>query len=356
MRHYLGVLAAGLAGLFLLGSCNEAAVAPQADHEETVPLGRILIVTASGERLRLDTLDELARWLDAAGDSPVTVTLGPGRFQTRRPLRLGSQTSLSGGGAGITEIRARRAMEALITNRDHGEGNRAITISGLTVDCGRRARHGLLAIRITDLHMERIEARHCRETGVRVSGQGVITRGAVLESVTARDNPGHGIVIMWATRNARYSNLYATGNGQSGIVIDHSEGSAVNLHADGNRLDGIFIRNVFAVTATNLIATRNGRHGIHVQGMVASAGASWTAQGNSQSEPGTHDELHVTADDTLSYGITRNSVIHGVVLGAHINGVGEPAARHGLYIAPEITTLQVEGVAFEPVLDTPQGP
>lgn len=340
--------------LCLAGCGREEAPVPDAD-EVTHP-GRVLVVTGEGERLRFASVTALSRWLDGIEDQPLAITLAPGEYRLRTPLRLPSRSSLAGSGQGVTVLIAREAMENVVANRDPDGGNTAITLSGFSVDCVRRARHGLLLIRTSALHIERVEARRCRDTGVRVSGHGEITRGAVLEAVSAHNNDGHGIVIMWATRNARYSNLYATGNGQTGIVIDHSEGSAVNLQADGNRQDGIFIRNVFAVTATNLIATRNGRHGIYVQGMVASAGSSWTAQGNSRSERGAHDELHFTEDDQLSYGITRNSVIHGVVLGAYINGLGEPTARYGLYIAPEITALQVEGLAFEPVRDAPQGP
>ncbi|MFN3834533.1 MAG: right-handed parallel beta-helix repeat-containing protein [Glycocaulis sp.] len=344
-----------LAACLVLAACAREQATPDDEAASALP-GRILVVTEDGQRVRLENANALRRWLEQAGDRPVAITLAPGQYPLNRPLRLPSRSSLTGSGQGVSVLVARQAMEALVTNRDHEAGNAHISLGGFSVDCARQADHGVLSIRTADLHMERIGARRCRQTGIRVSGHGEITRGAVLEALTARDNAGHGIVIMWAARNTRYSNLYASGNGQTGIVIDHSEGSAVNLHADGNRLDGIFIRNVFAVTATNLVATRNGRHGIYVQGMVASAGSAWTAQGNSRSEPGAHDELHFTADGQLSYGMTRNSVIHGVVLGAYINGVGEPTARHGLYIAPEIAALQVEGLAFEPVLATPLGP
>lgn len=348
---------AALFGVALvLAGCGREEAPPVQDIEEAARPGPVLVVTGEGERLRFASLNALVSWLDGIEDQPLAITLAPGEYRLRAPLRLPSRSSLTGSGQGVTVLIARETMDSVVANRDPEGGNSAITLSGFSVDCTRRARHGLLLIRTSALHIERVEARRCRDTGVRVSGHGEITRGTVLEAVSAHNNDGHGIVIMWATRNARYSNLYASGNGQTGIVIDHSEGSAVNLQADGNRQDGIFIRNVFAVTATNLVATRNGRHGIYVQGMVASAGASWTAQGNSRSEAGAHDELHFTADDTLSYGRTRNSVIHGVVLGAYINGFGEPTARHGLYIAPEITALQIAGLAFEPVLDTPQGP
>lgn len=347
------VLAAGLA--LFLSACGRDAP-PVRDREKAARPGPVLVVTAEGERLRFASLNALVSWLDGIEDQPLAITLAPGEYRLRAPLRLPSRSSFTGSGQGVTLLIARETMDSVVANRDPEGGNSAITLSGFSVDCARRARHGLLLIRTSALHIERVEARRCRDTGVRVSGHGEITRGAVLEAVSAHNNGGPGIVIMWATRNARYSNLYASGNGQTGIVIDHSEGSAVNLQADGNREDGIFIRNVFAVTATNLVAARNGRHGIYVQGMVASAGASWTAQGNSRSEPGAHDELHFAPDDTLSYGITRNSVIHGVVLGAYINGLGEPTARHGLYIAPEITALRIEGLAFEPVLGTARAP
>ncbi len=350
-----GFLAAGLVALFALpGGC--AREMPVPDSEEALQPGRILIVTGEGTRLRMDSADTLARWLDEAGDVPVAITLAPGHYPLNHPLRLPSASSLQGSGQGSTVLIVRQAMDAVVTNRDHEAGNAAITLAGLTVDCARQGGHGVLAIRVVDLHMERLEALHCRQTGVRVSGHGEITRGAVLDSVTARDNIGHGIVVMWASRNARYTNLYATGNGESGIVIDHSEGSGVNLHADRNRVDGIYIRNVFGQTLTNLVSTRNGRHGIYVQGMVASAGSAWIAQGNSFRAPGEHDEVHFNSDGTLSYGITRNSVIHGIVAGAFADGIGDPLARHGLYIAPEITALQMEGLAFEPVLAAPRGP
>lgn len=341
-----------LAVLAVLAGCARSP-APETAGASAAP---IEVRLAGGERIDFDRWDALALWLDEHRAGPVAIRLAPGDFDAARTLAMPSHSRLEGAGEGVTRIIARRELEAVIANRELEQGNAFITVDRLTVDCASRAQEGILKRRVAALRLDAITVTGCRRTGVRVSGRGEITRGAVLTAINAIDNPGDGIMIMWGTRNARYSNLYAARNGGTGIVIDHSEGTASNLISDGNHGSGVFVRNVFSVTISNLRATRNGGHGVLVQGFVASAGSAWTALNNGVSRPGQFDEIHFSGAGDLSYGVTDRSVIDGIVAGAYEHGTGSPTARHGVYVAPEISGLHRGGLVFLDVLDQPLVP
>lgn len=338
-----------LLALLLVSACErlepvQEAAPPQAPIEASL---------AGGALVTFDRWDALALWLDTREVGPVSIYLGPGEFDATRSLRLPSNSRLEGAGDGVTRIVARREMNVLVANREVEAGDSFITVENLTVDCARRVRDGIFQRRVSGLRLAALTVTGCERTGVRVSGHGEITRGAVLDAISAIDNSGDGIMIMWATRNARYSNLYAAHNGGIGIVIDHSEGTASNLIADQNGGSGIFLRNLFSVAASNLSATRNGEHGILAQGFVASTGSAWTALGNSGTQFGAFDEIHFSGASDLSYGVTDSSVIEGLVAGAYAHGTGAPSARHGLYVAPEISGLVRGGSAFLDVMEAP---
>ncbi len=258
--------------------------------------------------------------------------------------------TLEGEGPGATILVARGRLDSVVTNADHEAGGAHVRVRGLSVDCGGEAATGVRLIRVADVEVSDLHVTGCRETGVRLSGQGRITRGAVLRDIVAERNGGDGVMVMWAMRGVLYDGVTARFNAGRGVVIDHSEGIASGVRANGNAGIGIYLRNFFANTLDGLVATRNGRHGIYAVGMVASTGSNWIASGNSASEPGAYDEIHFSAGSDLSYGVTDDARVEGVFAGAYENGTGEASARYGVFIAPGVTGLEISGLVERLVL------
>jgi hypothetical protein len=351
------VLLAWVAGVLLAG-CSPGSTDLDSPTPGAAPPGPaapapIEVHTGTGAVRSLDRWADLAAAVRQSNGVPLAIRLAPGTHRVTEPLVLPSGSSVTGAGRGVTHLTAAAQLPNLVTNADHESGNSGITVQGLTIDCARRAEEGLFAVRVSRLRLAGLEATGCRHTGIRVSGKGVVTRDVVLDAITVARNGGDGLAVRWASRGVRYTNVLAEGNGRDGVVLDHSEGAAANVLSNENGRDGIVIRNVFAFNASNLLATRNGRHGIYVQGLVASAGTGWNAQGNSVRNPGLFDEVHFSGDDTLSYGITRDSAVFGLVTGAHADGFGPPTARHGLFVDAGIRQLRLEGIIALPVRQEP---
>ena len=287
-------------------------------------------------------------------DAPGAVNLPAGDFTADQPITLGSRSSLSGEGAGITVITPGRDLgQAVIANTAGEEGNRDITLSDLTVDCAGRADIGALFVRVENLRLSNVELRNCRQEGLRASGKGRQTRGIFLDNVEVHDNGGDGMIVLWASRESFYTNIRSYANGRTGIVIDHSEGLGVNLLANGNAGNGIFFRNLFASSFSNVAATRNGRHGIFAQGFVESLGTNWRAQSNSRAEAGRYDELFLSGAADLSYGVSRNSVLEGVIAGGYAE-LGPSSARYGVTRAGEGVDVAITGIVYGETLDGTQ--
>lgn len=288
-------------------------------------------------------------------DEALVIELAPGRHPISNTISLPSNTRLTGAGSGVTIVTAAQPMDAMFANARPEGGDETVRVSGLTLDCSDRAQRALHMVRVADLALEHLELTGCQSEGVRISGHGQVTRGLTVTNVTARRNRGDGLIFMWATRNAQYVNVSAHFNGGRGVVFDHSEFQAANVSACDNGSDGVHLRNFFAADLNGLYACRNGRHGVFVEGMVASTGSGWIAQSNGRSNPGAFDEVHFSSRADLSYGVSRNSAVSGLVAGAYREGFGEPTARHGVFLAAavsvEITGAHFEGLLSEPVCE-----
>lgn len=279
----------------------------------------------------------------ALAQAPQLVTFGAGVHEIGEAIVLGDRATLTGQGMSATTLRAGSGLAALVTNADPAEGNRDITISNLTIDCEGRADFGIQLIRTSHLVLRDVRVTNCRRDGIRISGQGRPTRRFSLIGVEATDNGQDGIIVLWAMRDGRYDNIYAEGNGRHGVTFDHSEFTANNIIARANDGSGIFLRNLFATTLSSLTATHNGQHGILVQGWVSSLGTGWRAQANSQGEDGVFDEVHFSADDSLSYGATRDSVLTGLVTEGFPDLGAQGTARFGVYVEDGVRNLRLVG-------------
>ncbi len=295
-----------------------------------------------------DSLDDAITRLRSSDEIHV-IRLGPGIHRVTRPVLLGSNTSLEGSGPGLSIIRASAQLDAVVSNANAEGGNRNIALRNVSIDCDGRAQRAVLMVRVSEIDLEDLEVTRCTTEGLRVSGRGEVTRGVRAINLNAHHNRGDGLIFMWATRNVQYSNVRAHFNTGQGIVFDHSEFQASNVSACDNGGDGIHLRNFFAGDLRGIYSCRNGRHGIFVEGMVASTGTSWISQSNGRSQPGQFDEIHFSASDVLSYGVSRDTTISGVTTGAYRNGFGDPTARHGVFIEDGVG-LTVEGMTFSPVL------
>jgi hypothetical protein len=327
-----------------LGACMPAAPQPSDPGAPPANDVTVRVAGAAGGETRFVAVEALPRVLAALDGRQAIVEFAPGRHRLREPIRLPSNVHLTGAGQGVTVLEAARDIEALVTVADAEAGAQSISISQLTLDCARRAEDGLRLIRVAALSLSQLTATHCTRTGVRISGHGRPTRGVTVSDLTLERNRGDGLVVMWATRNARYTNIFAYGNAGIGVVFDHSEGTASNVIADQNGGRGVHFRNLFAFSAANITATRNGRHGIFAEGFVASAGQNWIAMGNGRSAPGQWDEIRFSESGELSYGVTRDSTLSGLITGGYSAGTGESTAANGLVLEPGVGDLRVSEV------------
>lgn len=286
-----------------------------------------------------------------------------GQFEVASTLLLPNFTRLD-----LTEahlILAPGATRSLIANVDQEAGNHHIEVLGGQLEgnapgANLDESHGINFTRVNQARISGSEIRKFGGDGIRINGRGEKYRGTFLSSLLLEDNQFSGLNIMWASRNVLVSDILARGNKVFGVRSDHSEGSYSNIQADENKGDGIFIRNIFGGNYVNLTATRNGKAGIVVQGMVASLGANWSAHNNSTSKPGQFSEIVFSADSSLSYGLTAHTAITGVCAGSHFM-YGEPTAKQPIeWETPadgdSWDSLQLHSVVTFPALKPPPGP
>ncbi len=258
--------------------------------------------------------------------------LPPGVQTVERAILLQSGGALVGSGPGRTILKAGGDLVGVVRNADQEEGNSRILLADLTIDCAGKADYGAFFVRAENLVVRNVELKGCRRDGARISGAGQQTRGAFLSDIETHHNRADGLNVMWAMRDVAYSNIRAYKNGRNGVTFDHSELVAVNIIARGNRRDGVHLRNLFATSFTNVSASRNDRYGVFVEGWVASVGANWRAQNNSNGEPGRYDDIRFSGSDALSYGATRASVLSGVFAGEFEEVLEDPTVRHAIAI------------------------
>jgi hypothetical protein len=329
-RRLLGLAAAG-AGVSVATPLltPPAAAAPQRAETVPPPTGDATTDTAN---------------LQTALNGGGAVVLAPGTYVQNATLTVPSDTLLEGSGAGVTIVQAAPGFGDVpqIQNADISGGNAQITITALTVDGNKAgqnsdgAKHGIFLQRVSDGFIDNVECRDVDGHGIRVDGHGVITRNFRFANVHVHDNRGIGLYATWAMRNVEYVNVLASANGSHGVEFDHSEAKVVNIDARGNGGSGIFIRNVFGCIYSNLHATRNGQHGILVQGMTDSSGMNWFAANNSSSSVGAYDDVYFSGDATLSFGITNQAVIIGLAAGPNAQ-FGATTEAYGLYVADPST-------------------
>lgn len=276
-----------------------------------------------------------------------------GEHILERPLVLTNGTTVRGISPAATVLVAGGAMEAVLTNSDPAAGNSGIVIQDLTIDCRNRADFGLRLIRTAKAELRNVAVRNCRRDGARLSGNGVRTRGFLIDNLTAENNGADGLIVLWAMRDGRYANIFAEGNGRHGVTFDHSEFTATNVVARNNRASGVFLRNLFATTLNGITATHNGEHGILVQGWVVSTGNGWRAQSNGKRERGTYDDIFFSADDSLSYGATRAVSLNGVVTGDFGELDDDANIRHGIRIEAGVGDVVINGAVYGQTIGAP---
>lgn len=279
-----------------------------------------------------------------------------GEFNIDQPIVLDNFTCLDLSSAYL--VRSSNFKGAMIVNLDTGNGNHHIQIIGGRMNGNKKMysdgeAHGILFVKVTHLNIEGIEVSDCGGDGIRISGNGVRTRFGILSKITVLDNNSSGLNIMWASRQVLVSDILASGNGAFGVRSDHSEGSYSNIVADRNNETGIFIRNIFGGTYTNLTATRNGGIGIMVQGMVQSSGSNWNAHNNSLYQAGKFSDIVFSADTSLSYGISANTNITGIIAGYYGEYSPDVTEKHALEIASPVNGKKYTGLHLSRVNTSP---
>jgi len=267
-----------------------------------------------------------------------------GGFELEEGLRLPSYTRLDLTEATL-ELTA-HAPKALITNRDHEAGGSHIEVVGGILrgpGAGREATMGIYFARIDNCRVSGTEVSGFSQDGIRISGRGQHTRKIFVSDVYCHGNDGHGLNLFWAIREVVVNNVVVSNN-RVGLRSDHSEGSYVNVTADGNAKWGIFIRNVFGNHYTNLTASRNGGAGIYVWGMVSSDGAAWRAHANGQKDDSARGDIVFAKADDLSYGRTAQTVVTGISAGYYHQYGGNPALPHGIYFEGDSPETTYDGV------------
>ncbi|MEP5764632.1 MAG: hypothetical protein ABJ308_08555 [Halieaceae bacterium] len=211
----------------------------------------------------------------------------------------------------------------------------------------------------SQVHLEHLEVRECALDGVLVDGRGKKARNIYIRDLLVTRNLRDGLIVTWAIRDATVDTVNAHSNGRYGVYSDHSESDYSNIRASRNRLDGIFIRNVFQNSYRHLRTRNNGRHGIAVQGMVESTGSDWRSHNNGtwKSEKGAAD-IFFSANDELSYGINARLLLDGVIAGPskrstpgnalHAIRVEAPDADSQNYNAVQLSNVLLLGKASLP--------
>lgn len=243
-----------------------------------------------------------------------------GEFTLERGITLPDYTRLDLSEARL--VMADGVKASMIANVDADKGNHHIEIVGGVIDGNRKGQgvgdfHGILLVRAQQVRIADLDVVNCSGDGIRLTGKGKHTRDVQLRNLRLIDNNRCGLNVMWAERNIFVSDIYAIGNKEVGIRSDHSEGLYQNICANSNKGHGIFIRNIFGGTYNNLTASRNGGMGIHVQGMVCSRGSNWGAHNNSTQKPGKHADIFFDGNATLSYGVSRMTVLNNITAGPY---------------------------------------
>jgi hypothetical protein len=259
--------------------------------------------------------------LPAQRNIMATLTL-EGVFKISGTIVLENYTRLD-----LSQARIRQIGEkgfTLFKNADDEGGNFHIELVGGEIVGNRLAAENagdcIGFVRVGNLRLENLEISDCGRDGIFLSGGGRHTRHVVIRDVRVNHNRRYGLVLSWAMRNVVVDSVSASNNGVDGVYSDHSESNYRNITATENGRDGIFIRNVFNNSYTDLLAFRNERHGIRVLGMCYSQGRNWNSYINGQrGRDGNDADIYFEALDNLSYGITSNARVDGINAGSNLH-------------------------------------
>lgn len=294
------------------------------------------------------TIQQAINDLPSPRNHSLTVKL-VGEFKIDSAIRIPSFTRLDLSEAYL--VRVPDSSGNLVENADIENGNQHIEIIGGRLDGGNKGRsvqdqNGILMSRVSHLRIVGVDVRNCGWAGVRLTGLGKHTRHAYLSQLYLEGNGHSGLTVMWASRNTMISDIIAYGNGAYGLYSDHSEGSYTNIQTIGNRGVGFFIRNIFAGNYSNITSALNGREGIRVVGMTDSLGLNWGSHNNSVKDRGVFSNIVFSADDTLSYGRTSNTLISNISAD-DLRQFGQPTSKQGIEIEGGIDSfnnLQIKAV------------
>jgi len=285
-----------------------------------------------------------------------------GEFVLRGPLRLDSFTRLDMRAARLS-LQSYEAVSVLVNRNGKEGGERQIEVIGGEI-IGNREELGVAGAscielyRTRDVTIEGVTIRDCARDGILLSGRGQRTYDGLLRDLVLEDNLRHGLAVVWAMRNIRVDSILSRRNGGTGVYSDHSESDYHNIRASGNGVDGIFVRNVFHNNYENLFAINNGRHGIRVLGMVESSGRGWNAYNNGRRDSSGLAANVFFSSEALSYGITRDTRIDGIMAG-YSSWVESGQARYALYVQPSVDSrvdyikLELSGVMLSGPLSVP---
>lgn len=272
-----------------------------------------------------------------------------GTYLVSASLLLKANTWLRGDGMQVTIFLMAPATNLNPVIGSANLGDSYITLSDFTVD-GNKANNGaggaqgILFTQISRITCRNIEVQNVNGHGMVASGNGANTTiGGYFNRIYIHGCTLFGFVVTYAFRQAVVDGLLCSGNGSPGnptfhaVYLDASECLISDVFADSNVNNGIHIHNVFGCTYANLIATRNGMHGIYVEVMTKSSGSNWRAQNNSMTTTNTYDDIHFVNTNAVppGYGITANSVVSGILVGPDPN-FGASQERYGLYIEDNV--------------------
>lgn len=287
--------------------------------------------------------DEIAFWsLQTALNNNRKIYLGYGTGIVHDTIKIptGGNKEIEGEGPNVTNIKLRNASNvAVLETNDLAGSNPNITLRRFSVD-GNRANNSGVLINLGLVHISRgdnlrvddLEVHHAFGCGFQHNG---VTGAPTVQKqdfnkLYCHHNYHWGFHNSNGVRKVVYTGLVcnyngdrtdldstATGNSADGFtggaILDHSEFVSDSIEACENGMDGVWVRNVFAISLRGVRATHNGRHGLRILGMVDSTGSDWTALSNGTLYAGSD----VFFDDTASlrYGINSNTVITGIVAG-----------------------------------------
>lgn len=195
---------------------------------------------------------------------------------------------------------------------------------------GTTNKRGIYLRRVPNLLIDGVTVKDVDGHGLQVTG-----RSDVETNETTQD---HKILNTWvinsrtrnysiqnAVRNTIVMNAHSRGGDAVGFWMGHSEGQYIGLDIEGAGTYGLQINNVRNITMDDLRIRESGQHGAYVIGFVDSVMTNAKITRSSTSSAGTYSDLYLDADDSWSYGVTKNAVFNGKFGEDHTDAGGAQA-------------------------------